>query len=313
MENIILDCDPGHDDAIAMIMAIASSKINVLAVTTSAGNQPYRQTLRNAMSLLTLMKKRDIPVAYGNRKPLVRDLIPGITMHGITGLDGAELPNPDFSPRKENAVELMNSIISDHPRNITLVVTGPCTNVALLLSVHPEIKSLIKKIVILGGGMGVGNIGLTEEFNMAVDPEAAKIVMESGIPITLAPLNVGFEAQLLDSDIENISKIKNNDVAKAVTGLISTYRLSFDLISRDFEGVPLYDPCTIAWLIDPEKFSSRFCNVEIETKGELTTGETVIDYYNVSKRKPNAEVLFHINQKWFANLIIESIKKFQLQ
>ncbi|AKP68463.1 hypothetical protein ABM34_10220 [Companilactobacillus ginsenosidimutans] len=295
-----------------MIMAVASSKINVLAVTTSAGNQKHGQTLRNAMSLLTLMKKRDIPVASGNYKPLVRDLVPGITMHGITGLDGTELPNPNFSPQKTNAIELMNSIISEYPQNVTLVVTGPCTNVALLFSVHPEIKTLVKQIVILGGGMGVGNIGPTEEFNVAVDPEAAKIVMESGVPIVLAPLNVGFEAQLMDSDIKTISKIKNNDVAEAVTGLVSTYRFSFDLLSRDFAGVPLYDPCTIAWLIDPEKFSSRFCNVEIETQGELTTGETIIDYYNVSKRKPNAEVLFHVDQKWFANLIIESVKTFQL-
>lgn len=309
MENIILDCDPGHDDAIALLMAVASPKINLLAVTTSAGNQSHGQTLRNAMSMLTLMKKKDIPVASGNYKPLVRDLIPGTSMHGITGLDGADLPNPNFSPQKVNAIELMNSILSQYPQTVTLVVTGPCTNVALLLSVHPEIKPLIKKIVILGGGMGVGNLGPTSEFNVAIDPEAAKIVMGSGIPIVLAPLNVGFEAQLLDDDIKRIKKIKN-DVSEAVVGLVSTYRLSFDLLSRNFPGVPLYDPCTIAWLIDPDKFATKFCNVEIETKGDYTTGETIIDYYNVSKRPPNAEVLFHVDQKWFADLIIECIKTF---
>lgn len=309
MENIILDCDPGHDDAIALLMAVASPEINLLAVTTSSGNQKHGQTLRNAMSMLTLLKRKDIPVASGNYKPLVRELISGASMHGITGLDGANLPNPNFSPQKVNAIELMNSILSDHPQEVTLVITGPCTNVALLLSVHPEIKSIIKQIVILGGGMGVGNWGPTTEFNMAVDPEAAKIVLQSGVPIVLAPLNVGFEAQLLDDDIKTISKIKT-DVSDSMVGLVSTYRLSFDLLSRDFAGVPLYDPCTIAWLINPDKFVSKFCNVEIETKGDLTTGETIIDYYNVSKRKPNVEVLLHVDRKWFANLIIECIGSF---
>ncbi|MHA5116326.1 nucleoside hydrolase, partial [Oenococcus oeni] len=177
MEDIILDCDPGHDDAIALMIAVASKNINLLAVTTSAGNQKHSQTLRNAMSLLTLMKREDIPVASGNAKPLTRDLISGISMHGITGLDGATLPNPDFFSQGIPATELMAKILSTHQKKVTLVVTGPCTNVALFLSVHFELRSSIKQIVILGGGMGLGNWGPTTEFNIQVDPEAAKIVM----------------------------------------------------------------------------------------------------------------------------------------
>ncbi|MBU7498427.1 pyrimidine-specific ribonucleoside hydrolase RihA [Lactiplantibacillus pentosus] len=309
MEDIILDCDPGHDDAIALMIAVASKNINLLAVTTSAGNQKHSQTLRNAMSLLTLMKREDIPVASGNAKPLTRDLISGISMHGITGLDGATLPNPDFFSQGIPATELMAKILSTHQKKVTLVVTGPCTNVALFLSVHFELRSSIKQIVILGGGMGLGNWGPTTEFNIQVDPEAAKIVMESGIPIVLAPLNVDFEAQLLPEEIKKIHKIKNT-VADVMGGLLDFYGMSFDHQHWNFKGLPLYDPCTVAWLIDPTKFESQRCNVAVETKGELTAGETVIDYYHITNRKPNANVLFHIDRQWFADLVIDSIKSF---
>ncbi|MBP5834076.1 pyrimidine-specific ribonucleoside hydrolase RihA [Lactiplantibacillus plantarum] len=309
LEDIILDCDPGHDDAVALMIAIASKDINLLAVTTSAGNQRHSQTLRNAMSLLTLMKRQDIPVASGNTKPLMRSLISGVSMHGVTGLDGADLPSPDFFSQGIPAIELIAKILTDHPQKVTLVVTGPCTNIALFLSVHPELRSRIKQIVILGGGMGLGNWGPTTEFNIQVDPEAAKIVLDSGIPIILAPLNVAFEAQLLPNEIEKIHNI-DNSVAQTISGLMDFYGISFGRQRWGFKGLPLYDPCTVAWLIDPSKFTSKRCNVEVETKGELTTGETVIDYYHITNRKPNAEVLFHIDRQWFADLTISSIKSF---
>ncbi|ETY75656.1 ribonucleoside hydrolase [Lactiplantibacillus fabifermentans T30PCM01] len=310
MEDIILDCDPGHDDAVALMIAVASKDINLLAVTTSAGNQKHSQTLRNAMSLLTLMKRQDIPVASGNTKPLMRELISGVSMHGITGLDGAELPNPDFFSQSMSAVELIAKILTEHPKKVTLVVTGPCTNIALFLSVHFELRSRIKQIVILGGGMGLGNWGPTTEFNIQVDPEAAKIVMDSGIPLVLAPLNVAFEAQLLPDEISKIHRIKNS-VAETISDLMDFYGISFGKQRWGFKGLPLYDPCTVAWLIDPSKFTSKRCNVGVETKGELTTGETVIDYYHITNRKPNADVLFHIDRKWFADLVIDCLKSFK--
>ena len=295
LEDIILDCDPGHDDAVALMIAIASKDINLLAVTTSAGNQRHSQTLRNAMSLLTLMKRQDIPVASGNTKPLMRSLISGVSMHGVTGLDGADLPSPDFFSQGIPAIELIAKILTDHPQKF--------------LSVHPELRSRIKQIVILGGGMGLGNWGPTTEFNIQVVPEAAKIVLDSGIPIILAPLNVAFEAQLLPNEIEKIHNI-DNSVAQTISGLMDFYGISFGRQRWGFKGLPLYDPCTVAWLIDPSKFTSKRCNVEVETKGELTTGETVIDYYHITNRKPNAEVLFHIDRQWFADLTISSIKSF---
>lgn len=308
MEDVIIDCDPGHDDAIALILAVYSKKINLLGVTTSAGNQKHSQTLRNAMSLLTLMKVHSVPVASGNRTPLLRTLVSGVAMHGITGLDGAELPNPDFQAENLPAIELIAKLVSENPNDITLVITGPCTNIALFLAVHPDLKSKIKQLVILGGGMGVGNWGPTTEFNFKVDPEAAKIVINSGIPIVLAPLNVGFEAQLLDEDLKKIHKVKN-PVGKTVAGLTDFYGMTFDL-HWNFEGLPMYDPCTIAWLIDPTKFTSKECNVDIETKGELTAGESLIDYYNITKDKPNCNVLFHIDREWFADLVLQAVKSF---
>ncbi|KRK41025.1 nucleoside hydrolase [Loigolactobacillus bifermentans] len=308
MEDIILDCDPGHDDAIALILAIYSAKINLLGVTTSAGNQKHSQTLRNAMSLLTLMHQQSIPIASGNRTPLFRDLISGISVHGVTGLDGTDLPTPNFPSQSIPATELMAKIITKNPNKVTIVVTGPCTNLALFLAVHPELKGSIKRLIIFGGGMGVGNCDPTTEFNFKADPEAAKIVINAGIPLVLAPLNVGLEAQLFTEDRHAIHRIKN-PVAQAVAGLTDFYGLSFDS-HWNLEGLPLYDPCTIAWLIDPSQFSSKNCHVTVETKGELTAGESIIDYYQITHQKPNAEVLFHVNRDWFAKLIIDAVKSF---
>ncbi|MCP0887021.1 pyrimidine-specific ribonucleoside hydrolase RihA [Ligilactobacillus sp. WILCCON 0076] len=308
VENIILDCDPGHDDAIALILAVYSSKINLLGVTTSAGNQKHSQTLRNAMSILTLMNEKTIPVASGNHTPLLRELISGVSMHGLTGLDGADLPIPNFAVQSLTAIELIAKLVSESEKKVTLVVTGPCTNIALFLTVYPNLKNHIKQLVIFGGAMGTGNWCPTTEFNFQADPEAAKIVMSSGLPIVLAPLNVGFEAQLLDKDKAKIHKVKNS-VGKAVAGLIDFYGLSFNT-HWDFKGLPLYDPCTIAWLIDPSKFVSQKCNVEVETQGIFTTGESVIDYHHITKRKPNANVLFHLDREWFANLIFEAVNSF---
>ncbi|QLE63067.1 Inosine-uridine preferring nucleoside hydrolase [Furfurilactobacillus rossiae] len=309
LEKIILDCDPGHDDAIAMMIAVANPNIELLAVTTSAGNQTPGRTLTNAMSLLTLMKRQDIPVASGDKKPLMRDLITGVSMHGVTGLDGADLPHPDFFAQNVPATELIARVLQEQDDPVTIVVTGPCTNIALFLSVHPELVNSIKQIVIMGGGMGLGNWEPTTEFNILVDPEAAKIVFDSGVPIVLAPLNVAFEAQLLDEDVKKINKI-TNPVGEAVSGLVAYYGIAFGQDRWGFKGLPLYDPCTIAWLIDPDMFEGRVCNVEIETKGELTSGETIIDYYNMTHRKKNANVLFHINREKFAHLVISSLESF---
>ena len=181
-QPIIFDCDPGHDDAIALVLALASPELDVKAVTSSAGNQTPDKTLRNVLRMLTLLKRTDIPVAGGALKPLMRELIIADNVHGESGLDGPALPEPGFTPQSCTAVELMAKVLRESAEPVTLVATGPQTNVALLLNSHPELHSKIARIVIMGGAMGLGNWTPSAEFNIFVDPEAAEIVFQSGLP-----------------------------------------------------------------------------------------------------------------------------------
>lgn len=184
-QPIIFDCDPGHDDAIALVLALASPELEVKAVTSSAGNQTPDKTLRNVLRMLTLLKRPDIPVAGGAVKPLMRELIIADNVHGESGLDGPALPEPGFAPQSCTAVELMAKVLRESAEPVTLVATGPQTNVALLLNSHPELHSKIARIVIMGGAMGLGNWTPAAEFNIFVDPEAAEIVFQSGLPIVM--------------------------------------------------------------------------------------------------------------------------------
>lgn len=185
---ILLDCDPGHDDAIAIVLALASPELDVKAITSSAGNQTPEKTLRNVLRMLTLLNRTDIPVASGAVKPLMRDLIIADNVHGESGLDGPALPEPTFAPQNCTAVELMAKTLRESAEPVTIVSTGPQTNVALLLNSHPELHSKIARIVIMGGAMGLGNWTPAAEFNIYVDPEAAEIVFQSGIPVVMLPV-----------------------------------------------------------------------------------------------------------------------------
>lgn len=309
MTKIILDCDPGHDDALAMMMAIASPKIDLAAVTTSAGNQTPDKTLNNAMRMLTLMKHEEIPVAGGNHTPLVKPLETAGNVHGKSGLDGAELPDPDFKPQNMTAIELMAKTIQESNEKVTLVVTGPMTNAAIFLRVYPELTSKIERIVFMGGAMGLGNWTPSVEFNIFVDPEAAKIVLNAGIPLTMAPLNVTHKAQILKDEIKKVDTI-NNPVAHAFYGLLNFFEIYHEAPKWGFKGAPLHDPCTLAWLIDPSMFESKLMNVDVETQGELTTGETVCDYYELTGKPKNTDVLLNLDRSRFIDLIMNSLKTF---
>ncbi|XAG09316.1 nucleoside hydrolase [Vibrio metschnikovii] len=224
---IILDCDPGHDDAIALILACASPSLAIKAVTTSAGNQTPEKTLNNALRILTLLGRSDIPVAGGALKPLMRELIIADNVHGESGLDGPTLPDPSFAPQAEHAVELMANILRQSDQPVTLVPTGPLTNIALLLATHRDLIPKIEEIVLMGGGAETGNWSPAAEFNIYVDPEAAKLVFQSGIPITMCGLDVTHRAQIMDEDIERIRKIDN-----PIAGVVAeTARLFYDLPS----------------------------------------------------------------------------------
>lgn len=309
---IIIDCDPGHDDAIALILALASPKLNVLAVTTSAGNQTPDKTLRNALRILTLLGRHDIPVASGAPKPLLRELIIADNVHGESGLDGPALPEPGFAPQALTAVELMANTLRASTEPVTLVPTGPLTNIALLLSAHPELKAKIARIVLMGGSAGPGNWTPAAEFNIYVDPEAAEMVFGAGVPITMCGLDVTHAAQVMDEDIEHIRAI-TNPIARTVAELLDFFMIYHRDPKWGFVGAPLHDPCTIAWLLRPELFTGIECHVSVETQGQYTVGMTVVDRYRLSPHEPNATVLLGVERQGFIDLLVEQLQAYSEQ
>ncbi|MCX0434840.1 pyrimidine-specific ribonucleoside hydrolase RihA [Aeromonas veronii] len=306
---VILDCDPGHDDAIALILALASPELKVLAVTTSAGNQTPDKTLNNALRILTLLGRDDIPVAVGAPKPLARELIIADNVHGESGLDGPKLPDPAFAPQAMTGLELMAKCLRESPQPVTLVPTGPLTNIALLLAAHPELKPKIARIVLMGGAAGAGNWTPAAEFNIYVDPEAADMVFKSGIPITMCGLDVTHEAQVMDEDIERVRAI-TNPVAQCVAGLLDFFMIYHRDPKWGFAGAPLHDPCTIAWLLAPELFHGVECRVDIETRGEHTVGMTVVDRYGLTGKPANALVLLGLDRPGFIDLLVTRLRAF---
>ncbi|HHQ4454469.1 pyrimidine-specific ribonucleoside hydrolase RihA [Aeromonas hydrophila] len=306
---VILDCDPGHDDAIALILALASPELKVLAVTTSAGNQTPDKTLNNALRILTLLGRDDIPVAAGAPKPLARELIIADNVHGESGLDGPKLPDPAFAPVAMTALELMAKCLRESPEPVTLVPTGPLTNIALLLAAHPELKSKIARIVLMGGAAGPGNWTPAAEFNIYVDPEAADMVFKSGLPITMCGLDVTHEAQVMDEDIERVRAI-TNPVAQCVAGLLDFFMIYHRDPKWGFAGAPLHDPCTIAWLLAPALFHGVECRVDIETGGTHTSGMTVVDRYGLTGKAANALVLLGLDRAGFIDLLVTRLRAF---
>ncbi|AVP83869.1 pyrimidine-specific ribonucleoside hydrolase RihA [Aeromonas hydrophila] len=306
---VILDCDPGHDDAIALILALASPELKVLAVTTSAGNQTPDKTLNNALRILTLLGRDDIPVAAGAPKPLARELIIADNVHGESGLDGPKLPDPAFAPVAMTALELMAKCLRESPEPVTLVPTGPLTNIALLLAAHPELKSKIARIVLMGGAAGPGNWTPAAEFNIYVDPEAADMVFKSGLPITMCGLDVTHQAQVMDEDIERVRAI-TNPVAQCVAGLLDFFMIYHRDPKWGFAGAPLHDPCTIAWLLAPALFHGVECRVDIETGGTHTSGMTVVDRYGLTGKVANALVLLGLDRAGFIDLLVTRLRAF---
>ncbi|MCF5868484.1 pyrimidine-specific ribonucleoside hydrolase RihA [Aeromonas veronii] len=306
---VILDCDPGHDDAIALILALASPELKVLAVTTSAGNQTPDKTLNNALRILTLLGRDDIPVAAGAPKPLARELIIADNVHGESGLDGPKLPDPAFAPQTMTGLELMAKCLRESAEPVTLVPTGPLTNIALLLAAHPDLKSKIARIVLMGGAAGAGNWTPAAEFNIYVDPEAADMVFKSGISITMCGLDVTHEAQVMDADIERVRAI-TNPVAQCVAGLLDFFMIYHRDPKWGFAGAPLHDPCTIAWLLAPELFHGVECRVDIETRGEHTVGMTVVDRYGLTGKPANALVLLGLDRPGFIDLLVTRLRAF---
>lgn len=307
MKKIILDCDPGHDDMIAIMLASTREEIELLGITTVAGNQTGEKTFENALKVLTLINKKNIKVARGFDKPILRELITAPKIHGVSGLDGANLPLPQIEPLKIHAVDFIIEKILKEREKIYLVPTGPLTNIAVSLIKEPKIKEKIEKIVLMGGAIYDSNITPAAEFNIFVDPEAAKIVFSSGVPIVMVGLDVTNRALLTFDDIEKIEKM--NGKISSVVGSLLRFFANANKEFFGFNGAPIHDALTIAYLVDEKVLTLKDYFVDIETEGTLTRGRTVVDVYGVLNKKPNASVAVNLDLKKFKEMIFEMINK----
>ena len=306
--KIIIDTDPGQDDAVAILLALASpEEIEVLGITAVAGNVPLDLTKKNARIVCELAQKTEIKVFAGCDNPMQRSLVTAEHVHGKTGLDGPTLPAPDMPLQKQHAVDfIIETVRTNEAGTITLCPLGPLTNIATAIEKAPDIKEKIQEIVLMGGAyFEVGNITPTAEFNIYVDPEAAEIVFQSHIKITVLPLDVTHKA-LVTKARNDAFRALNSPVGKAVAEMTDFFE-RFDKEKYGSAGAPLHDPCVIAYLLRPQLFSGRHINVMIETQSELTRGMTVADWWRVSKRPANATFMGDLDADGFFELITERI------
>jgi len=304
VKKIIIDTDPGQDDAIAILLALASPQdIEVLGITAVAGNVPLDLTQKNARIVCELAKRTDIPVFAGCDRPLAHRLVTAEHVHGKTGLDGPDLPDPTMPLQDMHAVDFIIDTVRQHPSgSVTLCPLGPLTNIAPAINKAPDIIEKIDQIVLMGGAyFEVGNITPAAEFNIYVDPEAAEIVMKSGAKITMLPLDVTHKA-LVTRARNDAFRALNTPAGLAVAQMTDFFE-RFDKEKYGSSGAPLHDPTVIAYLIAPELFSGRNINVEIETKSPLTRGMTVADWWGVTDRPVNAYFIGDLDADGFFNLL----------
>jgi purine nucleosidase len=307
--RIIIDTDPGQDDAVAILLALASPEIEVAGIVAVAGNVPLHLTETNVRKICQLAGRTDIRVFAGASRPLVRKLVTAEYVHGKTGLDGPDLPEPDMPLQAQNGVDFIIECLRHEPaQSLTLCALGPLTNIALALIKAPDIAPRIKQIVLMGGGcFEGGNVTPAAEFNIYVDPHAAAIVFGSGVPMIVMPLDMTHKALTTKVRVDRF-RHGNTPVMKAVALWIDYFE-RFDENKYGTDGGPLHDPTVVAWLIRPHLFSGRDCNVEIETASELTMGMTVIDWWGVTARPKNAHVIGSVDADGFFDLIYERISK----
>lgn len=304
--KIIIDTDPGQDDAVAILLALASPELDVLALTAVAGNVPLALTQHNARQIVELAG-RTTPVHAGCDAPMRRKLVTAEHVHGKTGLDGIVLPEPSQPLHPRHAVDYLIDTLRAHaPGTITLCPLGPLTNIATAFQRAPDIIPRVAEIVLMGGAyFEVGNITPAAEFNIYVDPEAAKIVFGSGVPLVVMPLDVTHKALTSRAWVEGMRAL-GTPVGQAVASWTDFFE-RFDTAKYGSEGAPLHDPCVIAYLLEPSLFNGRHINVEIETGSELTLGMTVADWWRVSGRAPNAMFMGGVDRDGFYRLLTERL------
>jgi inosine-uridine nucleoside N-ribohydrolase len=292
---ILIDCDPGHDDAIALLLALASPELEPLGVTTVAGNQTLEKTTANAIRVLDFVGRDDIPVAAGADRPFVREPFVAAYVHGETGLDGPDLPPPQRQPLAEHAVDFLAARVT----GTTLVAVGPLTNVALLLSRHPDARP--ERIVLMGGSIGLGNVTPAAEFNIWADPEAAAQVFASGIELTMIGLDVTHEALLMTEDAERLRA--SGRTGRMVAELYDFFH-GFHRDTYGFGGSPIHDAVAVAYAFRPQLVQTEHRHVAIECESELTRGRTVVDLWRRTGAEPNAHVGVDVDGRAFVELLL---------
>lgn len=303
---IIIDCDPGADDAIALFLALAfPEQLNVLGVTTVAGNVPLSLTQKNARCLCELAGRVDVPIYAGCPRPLLRPLTTAEDVHGRTGLDGISLPEPQMPLQAQHAVDFLIETLLQATEAITLATLGPLTNIAVAIIKQPAICQHIQEIVMMGGAATQGNITPSAEFNLYVDPHAAHVIATAGVLLTMMSLDVTHQAIATPERLNAIRAI-NSPISDAILGLLNHYG-AYDMQRYGFTGPPLHDPCVIAYLLQPDLFTSRRAYVAIEIGSELTMGRTVVDWWRVTNQQPNTNVVETIEAEAFYQLLTQAI------
>ena len=301
---IILDVDPGHDDAVAIMLACGAPEVDLLAVTTVAGNVPLEKTTDNALRVLSLIGRTDVPVAAGAPAPLARPLHTAENIHGESGLDGPKMPPAAFEPEGRGATELIAGAVRESPEPVVLVPTGPLTNIAAFLREHPELRDRVSRVSLMGGSIGLGNTTPAAEFNVYVDPEAAREVFESGLPITMVGLDVTHQAGAGPAERERLRSVGR--VGEVVAGLLEFFAGTYERV-YGFGSPPLHDPVAVAAVLEPDLLTTRPMRVDVECGSELTRGETVCDFFGVTGKPPNADVGVQLDREGFFRLLYRAL------
>lgn len=310
MTSVILDCDPGHDDAMAILLALGNPNIDLIGVTTVGGNQSLEKVTYNARATLEMAHATNIPVHAGCDRPMIRPLEVAAAVHGETGLDGVTLPEPTRPLDEGHAVNwIVDTIMSHEPGTITLVPTGPLTNIAMAVRMEPRIVSRVKEVVLMGGGYHVGNWSAVAEFNIKTDPEAAHVVFNEAWPITMVGLDLTHQALCTPEAQAKIDAV-GTPLAAFASGLMDFFRKAYQN-NQDFIDPPVHDPCTIAYLIDHSVVKTRCCPLDVEIKGDLTLGMTVADLRGPepSAEECHTQVATKLDFDKFWDLIVDALKR----
>lgn len=297
--RVIIDCDPGVDDAIALLLAFASPELDILAITTVAGNVPLRLTQLNARKICELAG-RQVPVYAGCPRPLVRSLETAEYVHGATGLQGATLPDPQLPLQPQHAVDYLVETLMQADEPLTIAALGPLTNLAVAIVKEPRIVERIDRLVLMGGAAGAGNVTASAEFNIYVDPHAAHVVFTSGIPLTMIGLDVTHQVLTTEARLAAIRSI-DTPVAQAAAGMLKFYG-EFDRQQFGMSDSPLHDPCVIAYLVQPDLFTVKSLPVEIELASPQSIGRTIVGH-SINEQKNRANVAQSANSDAFYQLL----------